>query len=81
MNRPITPGFSTLGILMPMDPTQQQHYNSYIGPLVTSDYNAPVQDFGYNFQVSEPIHGGVRHLNGVPEAMRAFDMVNFLFPV
>ena len=80
MNCPITPGFSTLGILAPMDPTVT-HYNSYIGPLVTSDYNAPVVDFGYNFQVSEPVHGGPRHLNGVPEAMRAFDMVNFLFPV
>jgi hypothetical protein len=81
MSYPITPGFSTLGILMPMDPTQQQHYNSYIGPLVTSDYNAPVVDFGINYQVSEPIQGGARHLNGIPEAMRAFDMVNFLFPV
>jgi len=80
MSYPITPGFSTLGILEPMDPTAT-HYNSYIGPLVTSDYNAPVYDFGYNFQVSEPVGGGPRHLNGVPEAMRAFDMVNFLFPV
>ena len=80
MNCPITPGFSTLGILEPMDPTVT-HYNSWIGPLVTSDYNAPVYDFGYNFQVSEPVGGGPRHLNGVPEAMQAFDMVNFLFPV
>lgn len=81
MSYPITPGFSTLGILMPMDPTQEQHYNSYIGPLVTSDYNAPVHDFGYNFQVSEPVGVGPRQLNGVPEAMKVFDAVNFLFPV
>jgi hypothetical protein len=81
MNYPITPGFSTLGILAPMDPTQQQHYNSWVGPLVSSDWDAPVHDFGFNFQVSEPVGGGPRHLNGVPEAMRAFDMVNFLFPV
>jgi len=80
MSYPITPGFSTLGILAPMDPTVPR-YNSYIGPLVASDYNAPVVDFGYNYQVSEPIHGGPRHLHGIPEAMRAFDMVNFLFPV
>jgi hypothetical protein len=71
---------STLGILAPMDPTQP-HYNSWIGPLVASDYNAPVNDFGYNFQVSEPVHDGPRQLQGVPEAMRVFDAVNFLFPV
>jgi hypothetical protein len=63
-----------------MDPTDQR-YNSYIGPLVSSDWNSPTVDFGYNFQVSEPVPGGLRHLAGVPEAMRAFDMVNFLFPV
>ena len=80
MSQSICPSFSTLGILEPMDPTVT-HYNSWIGPLVTSDYNAPVYDFGYNFQVSEPVGGGPRHLNGVPEAMQAFDMVNFLFPV
>jgi len=80
MSYPITPGFSTLGILAPMDPSQH-HYNSWVGPLVSSDWNAPVVDFGYNYQVSEPVHGGVRHLQGVPEAMRVFDAVNFLFPV
>jgi len=80
MSYSITPGFSTLGILAPMDPTQP-HYNSWIGPLVSSDYNAPVTDLGYNFQVSEPVHSGPRHLQGVPEAMRVFDAVNFLFPV
>ena len=78
MSNCICPGVSTLGILAPMDPTQP-HYNSWVGPLVTSDYNAPVADFGYNFQVSEPTGGRVFH--GVPEAMRVFDAVNFLFPV
>ena len=78
MSNCITPGYSTLGILAPMDPTVQ-HYNSYIGPLVSSDWGAPVHDMGVNFQVSEPTGG--RALQGVPEAMRAFDMVNFLFPV
>jgi hypothetical protein len=80
MSYPITPGFSTLGILEPMDPTQP-HYNSWVGPLVASDYNAPVHDFGYNFQVSEPVSHLPRQMHGVPEAMRAFDVVNFLFPV
>jgi hypothetical protein len=80
MNDYTCPMVSTLGILAPMDPTQP-HYNSWIGPLVSSDYNAPVTDFGFNFQVSEPVHGGPRHLQGVPEAMRVFDAVNFLFPV
>jgi hypothetical protein len=80
MNDYTCPMVSTLGILAPMDPTQP-HYNSWIGPLVSSDYNAPVTDFGYNFQVSEPVHSGPRHLQGVPEAMRVFDAVNFLFPV
>jgi len=68
---------STLGILAPMNPAEQ-HYNSWVGPLVASDWNAPVMDMGHNFQVYEPTHG--RSLRGVPEAMRAFDMVNFLFP-
>lgn len=77
MSNYITPGYSTLGILAPMDPSQH-HYNSYIGPLVASDWDAPVSDFGYNFQVSEPTGG--RSLRGVDDAMRAFDMVNFLFP-
>jgi hypothetical protein len=80
MNDYTCPMVSTLGILAPMDPTQP-HYNSWIGPLVASDYNAPVTDFGFNFQVSEPVHGGPRHLQGVPEAMRVFDAFNFLFPV
>jgi hypothetical protein len=79
MNDYTCPMVSTLGILEPMNPVH--HYNSYIGPLVSSDYNAPVTDFGYNFQVSEPISGGVRQMHGVPEAMRVFDAVNFLFPV
>jgi hypothetical protein len=78
MNDYTCPMVSTLGILEPMDPTMQ-HYNSYVGPLVSSDYNAPVADFGYNFQVSE-LTGG-RAFHGVPEAMRVFDAVNFLFPV
>ena len=69
---------STLGILAPMDPTQ--HYNSYVGPLVSSDWNSPTVDLGYNFQVSEPVGAG-RSLQGVPDALRAFDVVNFLFPV
>lgn len=78
MSEPICPSYSTLGILAPMDPTSH-HYNSYTGPLVASDWDAPVSDFGYNFQVSEPTGG--RALQGVPEAMRALDVVNFLFPV
>ena len=80
MSQPICPTCSTLGILAPMDPTQP-YYNSWVGPLVTSDWNAPVHDFGYNFQVSEPVSHLPRQMHGVPEAMRAFDMVNFLFPV
>lgn len=76
MSQPICPTCSTLGILEPMDPTRLP---SYVGPLVASDWNVPVADFGYNFQVSEPTGG--RALQGVPEAMRAFDVVNFLFPV
>jgi len=76
------PMVSTLGILEPMNPLQPgHHYNSWVGPLVASDYNAPVHDFGYNFQVSEPVPGALRHLHGVPEAMQVFDAVNFLFPV
>jgi hypothetical protein len=69
---------STLGILAPMDPSRQ-HYNSWVGPMVPSDWNAPVHDMGVNFQVSEPTGG--RELQGVPEAMKVFDAVNFLFPV
>jgi hypothetical protein len=80
MNDYTCPMVSTLGILAPMDPTQPQP-NAYIGPLVASDWNAPVVDMGYNYQVSEPVHGGPRHLQGLPEAMRVFDAVNFLFPV
>jgi hypothetical protein len=60
-----------------MDPTVQ-HYNSWVGPLVASDWNSPVRDMSHNFQVFEPTQG--RSLRGIPEAMRAFDMVNFLFP-
>ena len=74
MTHPIMPGFSTLGILAPMDPSMH-HYNSYIGPLVTSDWSSPTVDVGRNFMVSQSV------LQGVPEAMRAFDVVNFLFPV
>ena len=80
MSNCICPGVSTLGILAPMDPTQP-HYNSWVGPLVASDWNAPVSDFGFNFQVSEPVSHLPRQMNGVPEAMQAFDVVNFLFPV
>jgi len=80
MSQPICPTCSTLGILAPMDPTQPDpRYNSYVGPLVASDWNMPTVDFGYNFQISEPTGG--RALQGFPEAMRAFDVVNFLFPV
>ena len=68
---------STLGILEPMNPMHQ--YNSYVGPMVTSDYDVPVHDMGANFQVSEPTGGRILH--GVPDAMRVFDAVNFLFPV
>jgi hypothetical protein len=71
---------STLGILEPMDPTQPQP-NAYIGPLVASDWNMPTVDMGYNYQVSEPVSHLPRQMHGVPEAMRAFDVVNFLFPV
>jgi len=81
MSYPITPGFSTLGILAPMDPSQPHHYNSWVGPLVSSDWNAPVVDFGYNYQISEPVSHLPRQMHGVPEAMRVFDAVNFLFPV
>ena len=80
MNDYTCPMVSTLGILAPMDPTQPDpRYNSYVGPLVASDWNMPTTDFGYNFQISEPTGG--RALQGFPEAMRAFDVVNFLFPV
>jgi hypothetical protein len=78
MSYTITPGFSRLGILAPMDPTTMNnpiYPNSYIGPLVTSDWNAPVQDIGRNIRVTSA------RINGVPEAMKALDMVNFLFPV
>ena len=78
MSYPITPGFSRLGILAPMDPTTMTnpiHPNAWIGPLVTSDWNAPVEDIGRNIRVTSP------SMNGVPEAMRVFDAVNFLFPV
>jgi len=78
MNDYTCPMVSTLGILEPMNP-MQPHYNSYVGPLVSSDWNMPTVDFGYNFQISEPTGG--RSLQGFPEAMRAFDVVNFLFPV
>jgi hypothetical protein len=80
MNDYTCPMVSTLGILEPMNPMQPQP-NAYIGPLVASDWNMPTVDMGYNYQVSEPVHGGVRHLQGEPEAMRVFDAVNFLFPV
>jgi hypothetical protein len=78
MSYPITPGFSRLGILAPMDPmtmTNPIHPNSYIGPLVTSDWNSPVTTIGTSYIVSRP------GLSGVPDAMRVFDTVNFLFPV
>jgi hypothetical protein len=76
------PMVSTLGILEPMNPLQPgHHYNSWVGPLVSSDWNMPTTDMGYNFQVSEPVPGALRHLHGVPEAMKVFDAVNFLFPV
>lgn len=71
---------STLGILEPMNPMRPQQYNSYIGPLVTSDYNVPVQDMGINYLVSQPV-SAVRSLGGFQDAMQAFDVVNFLFPV
>jgi len=77
MNDYTCPMVSTLGILEPMNPMDQ--YNSYVGPMVTSDYDVPVHDMGVNFQVSEPT--GRRALQGVPEAMKVFDAVNFLFPV
>jgi len=78
MSYPITPGFSRLGILAPMDPmtmTNPIHPNAWIGPLVTSDWNSPVATIGTSYIVSRP------GLSGVPEAMRVFDAVNFLFPV
>ena len=76
MSYPITPGFSTLGILAPMDPTDNYRQRiSYVGPLVTSDWNAPVQDIGMNIRLTSP------SVAGVPDAMKALDMVNFLFPV
>jgi hypothetical protein len=71
------PTVSTLGILEPMNPMRQ--YNSYVGPMVTSDWDVPTHDMGTNFQVSEPTGGRV--LSGLPEAMKVFDAVNFLFPV
>jgi hypothetical protein len=73
------PMVSTLGILEPMDPTQH-HYNSWVGPLVASDWDVPVHDLGINYQVSSPV-SAVRTLGDIPEAMRVFDAVNFLFPV
>jgi hypothetical protein len=79
MNDYTCPMVSTLGILEPMDPTQH-HYNSWVGPLVTSDWDVPVYDMGINYQVSSPV-SAVRTLGDIPEAMRVFDAVNFLFPV
>jgi hypothetical protein len=73
------PMVSTLGILEPMNPATQ-HYNSWVGPLVTSDWDAPVQDMGINYQVSSPV-SAVRTLGDIPEAMLVFDTLNFLFPV
>ena len=73
------PMVSTLGILEPMDPTQH-HYNSWVGPMVTSDWDVPVHDMGINYQTSSPV-SSVRSLGGFPEAMKVFDAVNFLFPV
>jgi hypothetical protein len=78
MNDYTCPMVSTLGILEPMNPAQQ--YNSYVGPMVTSDWDAPVRDMGINYQVSSPV-SAVRTLGDIPEAMRVFDAVNFLFPV
>ena len=78
MSYPITPGFSRLGILAPMDPSTMNnpiHYNSWVGPLVTSDWDAPVYTIGPSSPVSAATMGGV------PDAMKALDMVNFLFPV
>jgi hypothetical protein len=78
MSYPITPGFSRLGILAPMDPSTMMnpiHYNSFVGPLVTSDWVSPVYTIGPSSPVSTATMGGV------PDAMRALDMVNFLFPV
>lgn len=76
MSYPITPGFSSVGILAPMDPTDDYRQRiSYVGPLVTSDWNAPVQDIGMNVRVTSPL------MAGVPDAMKALDLVNFLFPV
>ena len=78
MSYPITPGFSRLGILAPMDPSTMMnpiHYNSFVGPLVTSDWDVPVYTIGPSSPVSTATMGGV------PDAMRALDMVNFLFPV
>jgi hypothetical protein len=80
MNDYTCPMVSTLGILEPMDPTQQRQYNSYVGPMVTSDWDVPVHDMGVNYQVSSPV-SSVRTLGGLPEAMKVFDAVNFLFPV
>jgi hypothetical protein len=78
MSNYICPQVSTLGILAPMNPAEH-HYNSWIGPLVASDWNAPVMDMGHNFQVYEPTGG--RSLRGVDDAIRAFNYVNFLFPI
>jgi len=78
MSYPITPGFSSLGILAPMDPTTMTnpiHPNAYIGPLVTSDWSSPVKIIGPSRIVSRP------DLGGFQDAMQAFDVVNFLFPV
>jgi len=81
MNDYTCPMVSTLGILEPMNPMQtERHYNSWIGPLVTSDWDAPVVDLGVNYLVSSPV-SAVRTLGDIPEAMRVFDAVNFLFPV
>ena len=70
------PMVSTLGILEPMNPMfPKDHYNAWVGPLVTSDWSSPVQTISPSRIVSQP------DLGGFQDAMQAFDVVNFLFPV
>jgi hypothetical protein len=78
----ICPTCSFAGVLASMNPLDNLQAapfpNSYIGPLVRSDLYSPVVDFtGVNYDISQA-HSG--QMGAYSDAMKAFDIVNFLFP-